>query len=167
MTRSSSAEAADGPLVEEMQRRSRGSLSELIGIELTRAEQGRVTGRLVLREHLLAPHGFVHAGTLVSFADHCAGMGCVASLPAGMGGFTTVELKANFVRTSRLPATLTCVARLAHSGRRLQVWDATVSRDDDGAALALFRCTQTLLSQNGTDPRGAVVAAPDDQGVFS
>jgi acyl-coenzyme A thioesterase PaaI-like protein len=33
---------------------------------------------------------------------------------------------------------------LLHGGRRTQIWDAVVS-DEQGRALALFRCTQMVL----------------------
>ena len=44
----------------------------------------------------------------------------------GRGGFTTIELKTNFLATAREGA-LRCSARLVHGGGRTQVWDATVS----------------------------------------
>ncbi len=57
------------------------------------------------------------------------GYRCVASLPEGASGFTTVELKTNFVGTA-LDGRVVAQARLAHGGRTTQVWDAVVS---DGA----------------------------------
>jgi uncharacterized protein (TIGR00369 family) len=71
-------------------------------------------------------------------------MGCMHSLPEGMAGFTTIELKSNFLRSAEVGATLACDATLQHRGRTTQVWDARVDRDD-GRPLALFRCTQHLL----------------------
>jgi uncharacterized protein (TIGR00369 family) len=99
--------------------------------------------RLPLREELLAPNGYLHAGTVVGLADSACGYGCLASLPESATGFTTIELKANFLATAR-EGTLACEAHLVHGGRTTQVWDATVTRDD-GKTLALFRCTQLIL----------------------
>jgi len=59
-------------------------------------------------------------------------------------GFTTVELKTNFLATARDGA-LHCSANMVHGGGRTQVWDATVSREEDKRVIALFRCTQFLL----------------------
>ncbi|HEY7631551.1 MAG TPA: PaaI family thioesterase [Thermoleophilaceae bacterium] len=64
----------------------------------------------------------------------------------GMNGFTTSELKSNFLRSAGPDDALRCEARVAHGGRTTQVWDATVTRESDGKVLALFRCTQYLLS---------------------
>ena len=71
------------------------------------------------------------------------GFGCVASLPDGARGFTTIELKTNFVGTAR-EGELVCRGRMRHGGRTTQVWDASVE-DASGKTLALFRCTQLLL----------------------
>lgn len=130
-----------------------GRLPGLLGIELLAAEAGRLEARLDVREDLLAPNEYLHAGTVVTLADSCCGMGCLASLPDGAGGFTTIELKANFLRTAKAGDGLRCEARLGHGGRRTQVWDATVWRESDSAPIALVRCTQYLLETD--DPRTA------------
>ena len=127
-----------------------GRLPGLLGLELLAVEPGRAEGRLELRPELLAPNEFLHAGTIITMADSCAGMGCIASLPAEAGGFTTVELKTNFFATAKEGA-LRCRAWMVHGGSRTQVWDAEVSRESDGRVLALFRCTQFLLPRE--DPR--------------
>jgi uncharacterized protein (TIGR00369 family) len=121
-----------------------GRLPGLLGIEILAVEEGRLQARIPLRPELMAPNGYLHAGTVVGFADTACGYGCVASLPAGATGFTTIELKANFLGTAREGA-LACEAVLVHGGRTTQVWDATVTDEASGKALALFRCTQLLL----------------------
>jgi uncharacterized protein (TIGR00369 family) len=104
--------------------------------------------RLPLRDDLMmAPGDFLHAGTVVAFADSCAGWGCLATLPEHAGGFTTSELKMNLVGTTRVPDALIGVATLVHGGRSTQVWDTTVTRESDGRAVGHFRCTQYLLEE--------------------
>ena len=120
-----------------------GRLPGLIGLEVVEVEEGHVLMHLPLREELLAPNGYLHAGTVVALADSACGYGCIASLPDGAIGFTTIELKTNFLGTA-LDGTITCESRRVHGGRTTQVWDATV-KDEAGKALALFRCTQLLL----------------------
>ena len=41
--------------------------------------------------------------------------------------------------------TLTCRATMPHGGRTTQVWDATVTHEESGKTIALFRCTQMVL----------------------
>jgi 1,4-dihydroxy-2-naphthoyl-CoA hydrolase len=133
--------------LEDWQRRIEGRLPSLFGIELLEIGHGHAAMRLDIRPEFLAPNGYLHAGTVVTLADTCCGFGSLASLPEGVTGFTTIELKSNFLRTAREGAALRCVARLAHGGRTTQVWDATVTREDDGKDLALFRATQYMLQR--------------------
>jgi uncharacterized protein (TIGR00369 family) len=121
----------------------RGRLPGLLGVEIDEIEPGHVRMHLQLRPELLAPNGYLHAGTVVALADSSCGYGCIASLPEGATGFTTIELKTNFLATA-LEGTIRAESRLVHGGRTTQVWDSTVTRDD-GKTLALFRCTQLLL----------------------
>ena len=129
--------------IEAFKELGRGRLPGLIGIEVDEIEVGHVRMHLPLREELLAPNGYLHAGTVVALADSACGYGCIASLPDGASGFTTIELKTNFLGTA-LSGTLTCESTRIHGGRTTQVWDAAV-KDESGKTLALFRCTQLLL----------------------
>ncbi len=115
-----------------------------LGIVITQAENGEVHGELTVRPELMAPNGFLHAGSVVTLADTCAGYGCVASLPEGAVGFTTVELKSNHLGTAR-EGLVTCVAKAVHLGKTTQVWDAVVTNAATGKTMALFRCTQMVL----------------------
>jgi uncharacterized protein (TIGR00369 family) len=100
--------------------------------------------RCVIAEKHLASNGYLHAASLVAVADTTAGYGCVASLPEGAIGFTTIELKSNHLGTL-LEGALASTGSLAHRGRTTQVWDVTVEAEDTGKKIALFRCTQLIL----------------------
>ncbi len=115
-----------------------------LGIVFTRLDGGEVQAEMAVRTQLMAPNGYLHAGSLVTLADSCAGYGCLASLPEGAVGFTTIELKSNHLGTAR-EGTVACVARAVHRGRTTQVWDATVTSKETGKTLVMFRCTQMLL----------------------
>jgi 1,4-dihydroxy-2-naphthoyl-CoA hydrolase len=115
----------------------------LVGVEIDDAADGVVHARLPLRQAHMAPNGYLHAGAVVTLADTACGYGCILSLPEGAVGFTTIELKTNFLR-SATTGTISCEATRVHGGRTTQLWDATV-RDAEGRAMALFRCTQLVL----------------------
>jgi uncharacterized protein (TIGR00369 family) len=113
-----------------------------LGVRVTEAVAGRARGELDVSQRHLAPNGYLHAGAVVGLADTVCGYGCLASLPEGSSGFTTIELKTNFLGTA-LDGTVVADATLVHGGRTTQVWDAIVRAD--GRTLALFRCTQLVL----------------------
>jgi len=119
-------------------------LPGLLGIEVYEVSEGLARARLELGERHQAPNGYLHAGTVVSLADSACGYGCILNLPEGATGFTTIELKTNFLRSAQAGATIDCEARLVHGGRTTQLWDATVT-DAEGRTMALFRCTQLML----------------------
>jgi uncharacterized protein (TIGR00369 family) len=121
-----------------------GSLPGLLGFDWVDARPGFVQGRFEIAKHHLAPTGYLHAAAIVALADTASGFGCQASLPDGASGFTTAELKANFIGTASSGAAI-CEARLVHRGRTTQVWDAEVKSEGSARTIALFRCTQIVL----------------------
>jgi uncharacterized protein (TIGR00369 family) len=124
--------------------RSAGHLPGLLGLQiLTMTPQG-VQSRLEVRKGLMAPNGFLHAATVIVLADTSCGYGCVAHLPQGASGFTTLELKSNFLGTTRDGA-IACRAWPVHLGRTTQVWDAEVTVEGSERKIATFRCTQMVL----------------------
>jgi len=129
---------------EQLNERGKGFLPGLLGLEIMEVEPGRVTARLPVRPALLAPNGYLHAASVVALADTACGYGSVATMPEGGQGFTTIELKSNFLGTA-LEGAITCTATLAHGGRTTQVWDAVVTDEGSGRTIALFRCTQLIL----------------------
>jgi uncharacterized protein (TIGR00369 family) len=121
-----------------------GTLPGLLGLVVTAHKPGRLEAALDVRPDLLAPNGYLHAATVVALADTACGLAARALLPDGATGFTTIELKSNFLGTV-LQGRITTVATNVHAGRSTQVWDAVVHDDDSGKKLALFRCTQSVL----------------------
>ena len=115
-----------------------------LGIIITEVTASRVSGELAVVESVMAPNGYMHAGTVVTLADTLSGYGCVANLPADATGFTTIELKSNHLGTTR-DGTVVGVATPVHRGRTTQVWDAIVRHKESGRTLAVFRCTQMIL----------------------
>ena len=124
-----------------------GYLPGLVGVEIVTVTRELVESRLAVRRAVMAPNGFLHAASVIALADTSCGYGCVATLPQGASGFTTIELKANFMGTAREGAIL-CRATPVHLGRTTQVWDAVVKAEGGERPIALFRCSQMVLWQN-------------------
>jgi uncharacterized protein (TIGR00369 family) len=122
----------------------RGYLPGTLGVEIVTVTPDLVESRLKVEKRLLAPNGYLHAASVIALADTSCGYGCVAALPEGASGFTTIELKSNFVGTTR-EGTILCRATPVHRGRTTHVWDAAVTIEPTGAKIAHFRCTQMIL----------------------
>jgi uncharacterized protein (TIGR00369 family) len=114
-----------------------------LGIQVVAIDDDEVRGRLEVDRRHLHPGGYVHGGVWVAFADTVAAWGTRQHLPAGHD-FTTIELKANVFHAGRAGDVLDAVGRPLHVGRRTQVWEVRLSRED--RQVAFFTCTQMVLA---------------------
>lgn len=122
----------------------RDYLPGTLGVEIITVTPDLVESRMKVEKRLLAPNGYLHAASVIALADTSCGYGCVAALPEGASGFTTIELKSSFLGTAR-DGTIVCRATPVHRGRSTHVWDAAVALEATGARVAQFRCTQMIL----------------------
>lgn len=128
---------------EQFHQRQTGTLPDRYGLRVTEIAEGRMQMQMELQPWMMAPNGFLHAASVIVLADSCAGYATVAHLPEGAKGFTTIELKSNFLGTAKTGVLRTeCIAE--HLGRTTHVWSATVF-SPEGRKMALFRCTQMIL----------------------
>lgn len=119
-------------------------LPGLLGLEILSVEPNLLRARMEVNQTICAPNGFLHAASVVALADTACGYATINNLPNGAQGFTTIELKSNFIGTA-LNGYVNCVAKLVHKGRSTQVWDAELCAVETGRTIALFRCTQMIL----------------------
>lgn len=124
--------------------RLQNNLPGLLGIHAVETTRERMVLELEIRQDHMAPNGFLHAGTVVTLADSATGFSTIANLREGQG-FTTIELKSNFFSTA-LEGRIRAETSAIHKGRSTHVWDAEVTAVETGKRLALFRCTQMILS---------------------
>lgn len=125
-------------------KRAEGALPAYIGVEPVEVSEGKLVSRLEVQKHHVAPNGYLHAATVIALADTTCGYATIAHLPEGAKSFTTIELKSNFLGTATEGA-IRATATARHMGGATHVWDAEVTREEDGKTIALFRCTQMIL----------------------
>jgi len=123
--------------------RQRGTLPDKFGVRPLAISEGRMTMEMTVEPWMMAPNGYLHAASQILLADTCAGYATMAHLPEGAKGFTTLELKSNFLGTAK-EGVLSVEAVAEHMGRTTQIWSATVT-DSGGRKLSLFRCSQIIL----------------------
>jgi uncharacterized protein (TIGR00369 family) len=118
----------------------------LLGMHLEEVEPGRTIFSMRAGEVHENPMGTMHGGIVATFVD--TAMGCALSSQLGANeGFTTLELKTNFVRAIT-PATGRIFAEgtVVHSGGRVATTEARV-HDADGTLYA--HATSTCLILRG------------------
>jgi uncharacterized protein (TIGR00369 family) len=135
----------EGNQAAQFEERQKGTLPGELGITWDEVANGRARGRFTVAPKHMAPNGFMHAASVVALVDSASGYACMASLPEGASGFTTIELKTNYLGTAKVGEVVACEARLLHGGRMTQVWDAEAVNETTGKTIAVFRCTQMVL----------------------
>jgi uncharacterized protein (TIGR00369 family) len=116
-----------------------------LGCVFDHAAADLVVGHIDVTPNLIAGTGFLFAPAVIALADTCAAIGCGNNIPTG-SSFTTIELKTNFLSSARVGERVVCRCTPVHLGRQTHVWDAAVTNETTGRAMALFRCTQMVLA---------------------
>jgi len=97
---------------------------ELLGIRIVSVDPGSVVFEFEPDEYMYSPLGNVHGGIVTVLLDTAMGCSFHTTLPAGVG-YTTLELKVNFLRPVTSKAgTLRAEGHVLHSGSRVATADA-------------------------------------------
>ena len=130
--------------VEDLNRANVGKLPEHLGLKIIEVADGKVAGRFAVRPDLVAHTGYLLAGVVLGIADLLCAYGVSTAWPEGANGFTTAEVKCNFMGTITAGSGIV-MAEILHSGRTTQIWEARFTDEASGRLLAVFRCTQIIL----------------------
>ncbi len=105
-------------------------------IEVTEATADVCRGRVVIGAHHHQPYGVVHGGVYCTLVETLASTGAALwAIDQGMMGCVGVHNSTDFLRATR-HGTLTAEATPIHRGRTQQLWLVTVTREEDGKAVA-------------------------------
>jgi uncharacterized protein (TIGR00369 family) len=133
--------------LEYLQAMQRGELPAppimlLLNIGFQEAEVGRVVFSVEPAEYHYNPIGMVHGGLASTLCDSAMGCAIQSTLPAGVG-YTTLELKINFVRPLTVATGLVlCEGKVINVGSRVGTAEARVT---DRAGKLYAHATTTCL----------------------
>lgn len=117
-------------------------LADLMGFGFAEIEEGRVVFECVPGEYHYNPIGAVHGGLACALFDSAMGCAVHTMLPAGVG-YTTVELKVNFLRPVTVQTgRLVCEGETIHVGGRIATAEARLR---DGAGKLYGHATTTCM----------------------
>jgi uncharacterized protein (TIGR00369 family) len=117
-------------------------IAETLGFGGIEVEEGRVTFEVEPAVFHYNPIGVVHGGLALTLLDSAMGCAVHSTLPAG-GAYTTLELKANFVRPITCSTGLVrCTGEVVHPGRTVATAEGRVV---DAAGKLYAHGTSTLL----------------------
>lgn len=115
------------PTLDQMNALSRGTVAEVLGIEITEVGADYVRGRMPVDARTRQPYGLLHGGASVVLAET---LGSIAgALVVGDDARVVgLDINANHVRGVR-EGFVTGTARALHIGRSTQVWEIRIESD--------------------------------------
>jgi uncharacterized protein (TIGR00369 family) len=117
-------------------------ISELMGFRLVEAEPGRAVFEMTPGPQHYNPIGSVHGGIALTLLDSAMGCAVHTQLEAGVG-YTTLEVKTNFVRPITADTgTIRCEGTVLHRGSRVATAEGRLT---DPAGKLLAHGTTTCL----------------------
>jgi uncharacterized protein (TIGR00369 family) len=120
-------------------------IASTLGFEIDEVASGTATFAVVPAEYHYNPIGTVHGGLAATLLDSALGCAVQTVLPPG-AGYTTLELKVNFVRPlTTETGRLTCRADVIHVGRRVGTAEARLE-DETGRLFAHGTTTCMIFS---------------------
>lgn len=114
-----------------------------MGITLDEARPDLVTATMTVQPEHANRNGVMHGGALLTFADTLGGVAASLNL-AGADRTTTLESKTNFLRPVRIGMRITARCEPIHRGRKTEVWQIIVYRDDGKPASVTIQTQMTL-----------------------
>jgi uncharacterized protein (TIGR00369 family) len=139
--------------LEYLQAMQRGELPAppimlLLNIGFQEAEAGRVVFSVEPAEYHYNPIGMVHGGLAATLCDSVMGCAIQSTLPVGVG-YTTLELKINFVRPLTVATGMVlCEGKVINVGGRVATAEARVT---DRAGKLYAHATTTCLIMRPPD----------------
>jgi uncharacterized protein (TIGR00369 family) len=123
-------------------------IARALDFGLAEVEEGRAAFTLRPAEFHYNPIGMVHGGVAATLLDSAMGCAVHSLLPAGVG-YTTLELKVNFLRAmTRDTGPVRAEATVLHAGSRTALAEARLL-DRAGKLLAHATSTCMILRPNG------------------
>jgi uncharacterized protein (TIGR00369 family) len=124
------------------------TIGRLLGMRFDEVEHGRVVVSLDTRPDFANPMGTVHGGIAATMLDSAMACAVHTTLPAGVG-YTTLELKVNYIRAARTDGrTLTASGSVVHTGRRTATAEGKVV-DEQGKLIAHGTTTCLVIPAGG------------------
>ena len=114
----------------------------LLGIELSSCGTGWCETRVNLSPSLQQQHGFIHAGMLMTLADHTCGGAAASTMPEDRE-VITVGNKVSFLRPALGPV-LICRAEVLRTGRNLVFVEAEVMIERGEGRIMVAKASSTL-----------------------
>jgi 1,4-dihydroxy-2-naphthoyl-CoA hydrolase len=130
--------------IESLNKWSRSTLVENLGIEFTAIGDDYLEGRMPVDKRTIQPLGLLHGGASVALAETLGSV--AATLCVDESRFCVgLEINANHLKGVR-EGYVTGVGRAVHIGKQTQVWEIKIT-NDAGELICISRITMAVLEK--------------------
>lgn len=114
--------------IEALNKWSRNTLSEQLGIEFTAIGEDYLEARMPVDHRTHQPLGLLHGGASVALAETLGSVGATLCVDKTKQFCVGLEINANHLKGVR-SGYVTGVARPLHLGRKTQVWEIRITNE--------------------------------------
>jgi 1,4-dihydroxy-2-naphthoyl-CoA hydrolase len=119
----------------------------LLGIRITEVAPDALHAEMPVDHRHAQPMGLLHGGVSVVLSETLGTIGCVLTLPDGLHA-VGLEVNANHIGAVPVGGRVTAICRPLHTGRRTQVWQTEIRRED-GKLACVSRLTCAVIEATG------------------
>ncbi|HHZ94323.1 MAG TPA: hotdog fold thioesterase, partial [Flavobacteriales bacterium] len=107
----------------------KGTITEVLGIEITSIEEDKVTGRMPVDSRTHQPYGMLHGGASVVLAETLGSIGSHFLVKDEGKAAVGVEVNANHLK-SVVSGWVYGEAQIVHRGRKIHVWSIDLKNEE-------------------------------------
>ncbi len=130
---------------EALNKLSRNTMAERIGIEFTEVGDDYLEARMPVDERTRQPFGLLHGGASVALAETMGSVAAACCVDPARQFCVGLEINANHVRGAK-QGFVKGVTRHIHIGKKTQVWEIKIS-DEQDQLVCISRITMAVLDK--------------------
>lgn len=131
--------------LEEINKNTKNTLGESLGMRLTKIEKGYVEGSMPVDGRTHQPYGLLHGGASATLAETLGSVGSHFLVHEQGKAAVGVEINTNHLKGKR-SGTVTGKAKIVHQGGKLHVWNIDIV-DEQERLIAVARLTVMIIPQ--------------------
>jgi len=122
----------------------KGTIGEVLGIEITSVEEGIVKGKMPVDSRTHQPYGMLHGGASVVLAETLGSIGSHFLVESQGKAAVGLEINANHLKSIR-SGWVFGEARIVKKGGRVHVWNIELT-DKEGELICTSRLTVMIVT---------------------
>ncbi|HYG00999.1 MAG TPA: hotdog fold thioesterase [Chryseosolibacter sp.] len=130
---------------EDLNKLSRNTLSDLIGIEFTEVGDDYLVARMPVDERTRQPFGLLHGGASVALAETMGSVGAMCCVDITKEYCVGLDINANHVKGVK-DGFVKGIAKPLHIGKRTQVWEIRITNSQD-ELVCISRITMAVIDR--------------------